>query len=714
MGFIMPIEPIDGLQIDLSNYGRSRRDLLRDFMQAIYPLVEEINEDIDAYNALDKSWGAWLIPSAYMDEKAEHLALIESKIKAMHDAQSDDDLVCCPDYFDKIQTKLFREIQAERQKLHQEAEDAPVTLTTLIAGMDPEKANQLTGILANKKGDALHDALRRLYQPGEAGEEIFAVFLDAHTIVPLKSNNSKNFKVVNKKTNEAQVLKIDNRLGQSRKTEVYLRSDALPGVFTGIFADRAVIYRNEKTGALESRGLQVTEFCPGSDVAAYGAGLDDEIREESAVNIYMQMLAILKETESNQSFFPDIKNTNWLIDASGRVRVADGKSLVFSDLNGNIDERNPLIHTPFISAPEMRARPRITFSADKAHVYMLGKDLYQYLTQCSYEYFYVDPDHSDRLKTMHDLDFSGAVFQGPQGRDLAKLIQSMLNEHNPGARPSVAFAQVELQRIGEQSAAKIAEREKRMIESLYNDCSILWIDLEALSVDDKGEMNAEMQTFLSSYEQKLMGEAKTIEALEAIKSELEIKTNDFLAVKKDALKDLCYELLGEINGFRINVRGVQDVEMKHFILEKYTEMTALETLDALEIFVSELRSSLSMVEKNHDMVQEVTDLINQEGHGMEAKGLRIAEAYVRVPLDKRGAILEVSAGGTKETENVLKEMASSRLLPRFMHGLREGPGGRLSAKKAATMFKAFKARHQDDLLDSESPQVDDEKKPKRP
>ncbi|MDF1646008.1 MAG: hypothetical protein P1U61_03365 [Legionellaceae bacterium] len=429
----MPINPVSEIKIDVSVYAPSGHAFLNSITAAMKPLVDDLNQAIDVYNAPEN-----------VEKKAEHLVQVEAKIKALDDAQNNKSLSYCPEYFEKIQDKLFREVQAEHRRLDAEAgiqlTNTPVTLTALIAQMDPDEVNELTDMLVHEQDGNLTQHLRAWCQTGGAGKQAFSNFLDTHTIRNLGGGNSKNFKVTHKRTRESQVLKVENRMGRAKKAEARLREGVIAGVFTSVFADRRAIYKDKKTGKKCSRSLQVVEFCPGSDVEKYGAALEDDVlKTMSAASVFIRMIEILEGMQASDCFFPDMKSTNWLIDSKGQVRIADGKSLESTDSSGNIEATRDLIITPYVSAPEMFQSTNTPLSADKEQVYMLAKNLYQHLSGCSYDAFYgVDALGRDRLiLDASELDFDLPVFKTDKGLQYRQLIEDGM-KRVPGDRPSLA------------------------------------------------------------------------------------------------------------------------------------------------------------------------------------------------------------------------------------------------------------------------------------
>ncbi|MDF1677095.1 MAG: protein kinase, partial [Legionellaceae bacterium] len=510
---------------------------------------------------------------------------------------------------------------------------------------------------------------------------------------------SKNFILKHTTSQNEYFLKLEDRLGMPRQAEHHLRANGLADVLTPILIERKVAFTTPPKSETVIRRLVVTTVCKGDSLEkASEKKVKDEARINTAIDVYQQMARVLTHIEANGCVFTDMKNSNWLLDESGQIKIADTKSFFFTNKSGQLDiddiERKNgnyqhVPNTPFMNPDEMFLRnPRP--SAEKLHAYMLGKNLYQYLTGCDATYFFVNPySHFSPIKRVGQLSFSADIFKHGQGRDLAHLIQSLMDPI-PENRPSVKDAYQALRVIEQNSPAKLAERHE-----LWRGCLTLMEDLKALSRGKYGQVSHEVANAIQTFERRA-DEDSSIEGLEAIQHDLQQLITHFEDIQKIKLLQAdCLSVVMHIGAFKFKARDVEDVEMDAFITSMNRRIWRAETLDDLEALMTELQDTLSLVEQNQVICAEMKALTQQNKYGMAEKGKRIAEAFVRVPLHERGRILEVREGGSEVTEAVLKEMASSRLLPRFLHFIREGKGGRLDSEKAATMFNKFKEKHRD-------------------
>jgi len=121
-----------------------------------------------------------------------------------------------------------------------------------------------------------------------------------------------------------------------------------------------------------------------------------------------------------------------LVDENEIIKIVDTKSLMPTE-NG-VYKKSPvnewyedLIETLGISPPEFRKNPPV-FSVDKAHVYMLGKDLYQIL---------MGYDVSDLARNSRKgIVFCTNVFRGVEGETFKRMIELMITP-DPAKRPSM-------------------------------------------------------------------------------------------------------------------------------------------------------------------------------------------------------------------------------------------------------------------------------------
>lgn len=310
----------------------------------------------------------------------------------------------------------------------------------LFAKMDPKKVDSLLKTLSLRTSfspEMYRTILGTLYgdEISEAAEA-FRIFLQNHRIEYLGGANAKNFKITPLLGGLPQVLKIDDRLDAPKDAEEGLRRGELREVLSPIYAERHGSYKN-KDGQTITRRLSLTDYYPNGNLEARAAkevGDDACFRLPSALKLYTQMAEIVTKVALGGCVFPDMKNTNWLVDSTDTLHIADTKSLVARDASGNYDFNNPantwyvpgITITPYLQPPEYTKKTTTPLSVDHIHAYALGKNLYQYLTGCSIKYLYARNDSSA-------YDFGAEIFKSEAGIELKKLIEGMIHT-DPTAR----------------------------------------------------------------------------------------------------------------------------------------------------------------------------------------------------------------------------------------------------------------------------------------
>ncbi|MDF1683081.1 MAG: hypothetical protein P1U36_00340 [Legionellaceae bacterium] len=701
--------------VALSNKGQSDPNAI-----ALNTHISAINQNINVLNAWIDSYNTASSPELQHDL----LGQIQKIIKDIDNLQSNRVLAFCPDYFSNIHGTLFKEIQQEQQALglvSQPAPDANITLSELIATMAPEKAQQMTDILSQKDVSKVHVQLQSLYQNDEPGKEVYDTFIKNHHIKFLGGGNSKNFLVVNTKTGAKQVLKVENRLGIPKQVESELREHALSSVLMPVHAERQVMYTHSKPKiGLTSGILQVVDYSAGQDLDKYCSSIPilsiyQNAKTQKILPQYQQMAEVLLSIQSQNCAFPDMKGSNWLVDEHDQLRVADGKSFIKLNDQGEVQRNLGFIYTPHMLAPEMQGSSN--FSADAMHTYLLGKSLYQNLTGCS----------SNLLSQYTNLSFfeySDPLFNTDTGLALKDLLSKMLNE-DPAKRPPLSQVQVTLKFMNKHPKEAIkAYRTKEKCQVLLKKIA-LETGLSSPIVkhmQEKLDVAVRLQDYDIIYKDletnfKLITKIKHAESHfyswiqdhNINEAELGVDISGYLSEaiqklggidSKDALLELdkvinpphFKEILACVKNIKTHHElthfGVKDVAMNEYtskVLQNVNQAlrSGNRSADLKEIYddVKDVQKSL---EKSKPITDEISDLVTQKKTFMSSKGKRVFNALVQVPLTERQ---HISKGESKEAQSVLNEMASSRILPQAM-------SSRTHEKDPASMFKAFKEKHQ--------------------
>lgn len=453
------VEPLPELSLELDRFVLNKKGA-QTLQTNVNSAVRGINYYIDLYNRVDIS------------EKPETLAMINRKMNTLIHSTSKSAnplLKGKVKAFRKHLKDIFLETIAKQEILEAKS---PATLAAFIRKMSRSEVYLFTEILMHADNTVqLKNKLKSFYPPHHASKKAFDEFLDAHHIEMLHSGNSKNFTVHKLGTTETKVLKVEYLSRRGNAAEVRLRDcDALAGVFTLHSAQKEAVYYHPKLQKKVSGNLVVTEFCAGNNVEVHGQDFkdDDEARLKGAADIFTQMSDIIIHIEAAGCAFPDMKATNWLVDSSGKLRVADGKSFMFTDAAGNIKKHG--IYSEYMSAPEQLKHDWVGITTDKMHAYLLAKNLYHYLVRGDDHYLF----DGKFLKTdASEFDFSLPIFKTSTGQAYQALIERTMKIH-PEDRLSVGAFQESISAIhtayqqAEKSQASILtsqDYKKRVLET---------------------------------------------------------------------------------------------------------------------------------------------------------------------------------------------------------------------------------------------------------
>jgi hypothetical protein len=391
--------------------------------------IKTINKLITEYNDKTKE-----------SSKIEILKKIQQQVKKFEAHYKGSDLAHSP-YYLAAQAQIFKEIQYQYASLERTPESHSSPLAELIATMSPAKTDELLVILI-EGGKANLNQLETLYSSKDNSQEArnFREFLAKHDIEFLGGGNSQNFKVTPTSGGKSEVIKIDNRLDAPKSAEMHLR-DKLGNNFIPMHAERpatspSILGRRE----FEYRTVLVTEYCQNGSIFDHRNNLaknqdnsEDQNQKlaENTQMIFKQMAKSMLDIQKAGCMFVDSKNSNWLLDENKQIRIADTKSFVFLDQNGLYDEKLPenkyysMKFTRDYDPPELN---KSRMSADAVHAYILGKNLYAYIT-----------NKVGGGDNGADFDFNMPFFETAQGKEYKELIINLVKP-DPNQRLSVTKA----------------------------------------------------------------------------------------------------------------------------------------------------------------------------------------------------------------------------------------------------------------------------------
>ncbi len=457
----MPIRKIVSIEVVIpEDRSKNAQAYAGKFKRALELDVARIDELVEAYNQVEEH-GA----------KLEALAALEREVDRVDREYPDELKVFFPDYYQKFHKQLFQDILKEKAIFTPVPEGVPLSFPEYLKIMPIEKAERMLSVLLAP--DFRQEKLaEQVFDENEPGREAFLKMLSRYEISVLGGGNSKNFTVLDLHTGKTNVLKAENRMAMPKSVVKHLRDRSMQEVFTEDASEREVMCTHPVDGKPAMRTLLFTEFQPAGSLNQHSkAQPTPEERVESALDLYLQMAICLRAIEQDGCCFPDMKNGNWLVDEVGKLRIADKKSFLHArtrtieqeDMYGEAttrtmaflnldDEENTfyaILRSKHMETPELAtiSDSREVVNASKMHAYMLGKNLYQYLTGCKDSYFHTYDKKGKVTGTKHNVasfDFTDPVFKTSKGAELEHLIKSLIYTSEEHADLTLQAAEQEL------------------------------------------------------------------------------------------------------------------------------------------------------------------------------------------------------------------------------------------------------------------------------
>jgi serine/threonine protein kinase len=599
---MMPMNTLGQINIIVPESPQRARDYSIQFRDALLPDITHIDELIRVYNQLSTE-----------QEKIDALIVLEKAIDQMDRKYPDDLKRYFPDYHKKIHHDLFKAIQHERAELNVLPDESNLSFPEYLAIMAPNKVEKMLEILLAP--DFTQEKLAdHVFKPDEKGYDAYRAMLSRYEIGVLGGGNSKNFTVRDLHMGQTLVLKAENRMGVPKDAVQHLRAQSMYEVFTQDISEREAMFMHPVTKEPATRTLLFTEYHPGGSLVQQAKeNMTPEERGARARYVYLQMARILEKIEQDGCCFTDMKNSNWLVDRWGELRIADKKAFLYIhdsevevlDAWGDASIQTIRVLDPaydknkfYSPARTMHMQPPELASYDehqkpidvsKMHAYILGKNLYQYLTEGSDRAFFAYDKQLKNMGVVHDVnqfDFSSPVFTTPEGILLKRTIQQLVYTDPADAKMALHDAMIEL----------------ALIE------------------------HPELFDFLTEHEA-------------------------FVGLKVDA-----YLALKGMEFFKIN-HG-DDFLMQAFIDKQKHAIDAASTEKDVLRVLSEIKGMVFMFRENHDQLQAIQDMIalfkaDDASEAMKKKGAELEAAVLSVPVIERSSIAD---GKTKPQQAVLKAM----------------------------------------------------------
>ena len=698
---------------DSRKHRRFQEFTMQEFTMAVNQDIKKLNKLIHEFNntqnpditsRLDSIAGKKPTPADTLRKIYQQLQLINNTYPLYMITQ-------CESYQKQLHDQLFVEIQGAAESIGitsmtqlvdpEKAPDLPTTLSELIANMPHEVMQELMKILWDNID--VPKRLANLYASNDTAGEDFRQFLATHTVTILPGmGNSRNVKVEPLDGSTPPViLKVDARLGRAKSVEIALRDKNFEHLVTIHGAERQATITEGKGDPLTAN-LVITDFCPEGDLQSKSKKKfhDPITRMSSALHYFPQMTKIMLDLEIAGCAFPDAKNANWLIGSNGDLQLADTKSLVNLSSSGLVDynaEENywarGLVFTHHLIAPEMYHYDKTPFAPGPMHAYMLGKNLYQYLTCCTSDSITDAPPRSKHY--FSNSDFMHPIFHTPVGQACKALIQKLVRP-DPLERLLLADAKHELEKI------QILHMKSTIEDSL------LKIGNNCLSINHHFLGHASFSHLLKDSRLDAATRQLLIDNLDQLKNTddlpklLEIKTGlknieklseDKLTLSSILHKIACTSIRLEptisqhLPLFSILVDPRLDKGMHAFVTSKIAELQLASTKEALVKIYTELTTIELLLDPISKQVDAIVKKLEQSwGVNSKAKAKLIREAFEQVPVEDRIQLF------SKQTPEIL---AFHNALSWFRTGGKEKNTALLSTsledtEKRAKSYKDFK------------------------
>lgn len=249
----------------------------------------------------------------------------------------------------------------------------------------------------------------------------------------LGGGNNVNWRITNPEKGVEQVLQIDMpELNQSVINSLE-NTSAAKYLSTRYYASTPVFdvpYR-----------LSLTDYAPGGDLRSeresdFNNDSPSTEIQESSLEKFSQLTALCENLLANNVAHPDIKLANFLVDSKGELVIADKKTFISINEQGNIPF-SEILTTPPYAPPEYHTpNKKSELNADKYMSYQLGIALYDYLVM-------PEKPQDPSLEALYEekpLNYEHEVFNNPKGQQIKELIEKMM-EPDPDQRLSLKGAQ---------------------------------------------------------------------------------------------------------------------------------------------------------------------------------------------------------------------------------------------------------------------------------
>jgi serine/threonine protein kinase len=356
----------------------------------------------------------------------------------------------CEDYINKIQIRLFDELEAAFEAF----------------GMQREEPDNLAYLIRTMSHTELNDLIQTLIHMKSIGAEIHR--FKNYSISAISLNNNYIYQFIHTQTNHAEIVIIENRLDRPKEIGTLLGENTV--YVKSPDATRQLSYQRIDSGVatMVTRNIDVLPFYKNGNLENYHEKITggDQEKVSVALNLYLQMATILSDLQYRYIAFTDMKNSNWIVDDNGQLIILDTKSMtpvepVTLDYQENLANNRwyggyySRVGTPNVNPEEFYSEK---FNADSLHVFILGRNLYQFLTGVESRYF------QGKL-AVDAYNFDRPIFKSAVGRHLAELIKQMIAPE-PSKRLKLSQVMYQLQQISNPTETYKKELMSKIVDEL--------------------------------------------------------------------------------------------------------------------------------------------------------------------------------------------------------------------------------------------------------
>lgn len=450
LGGFVPVEKIDLIE----DFWAEKDD---DFSVAVSAAVKKINEQIIAYNQLKEP-----------EKGKEHIQNIKNLV-------------------DELDSKFNLSVYQKDSNYKK------VFYEKLYPALQTDASNKSPLVVKFEQLDyeVLEHACNEVItiRPDKAMDNPFFTNNDASYRPRILSNGNTinvlfnpNLFVIKDASVVSQVLRIDKRSGMS--TSPFHRAKQIPALQSVLvvpeFSRRIMMGEGERAQLAEV--TLVPYFSKGSlDATRKKKFTNAKKAWDDVFDYYSQMATVFQQMNEHDVFFPDSKNSNWVIDNQGELRIVDNKSLLTTENGVYKGKGDDLMYTMDFIPPEYNDVLSNEFNADKAHAYLLGKNLKKFIeglqgskkNEVGMELpsFLTPtravPSDSPTTEFLNELN-------ADTRREQYEALAEELTQDDPSKRPSVAEALKRIQEIQTPSVemGKFNAIQKELENDVGNDAGL--------------------------------------------------------------------------------------------------------------------------------------------------------------------------------------------------------------------------------------------------